>query len=102
MGVIKKKTITRGTEGGVKYICDVCSADITNTVSASVALLVFAPAGCASSKSSYPVSSTDEKVHRSVYDARIALATIMTSVFPALQRELPREIMIRGPIHTLS
>ena len=37
MGVIKKKTVTRGTEGGVKYICDVCSADITNTVSASVA-----------------------------------------------------------------
>ncbi|KAA6414899.1 MAG: transcriptional adapter 2 [Lasallia pustulata] len=32
MGVIKKKTVTRGTEGGVKYICDVCSADITNTV----------------------------------------------------------------------
>ena len=37
MGVIKKKTVTRGTEGGVKYICDVCSADITNTVSALVA-----------------------------------------------------------------
>lgn len=37
MGVIKKKTITRGTEGGVKYICDVCSADITNTVSAFIA-----------------------------------------------------------------
>lgn len=45
MGVIKKKTITRGTEGGVKYICDVCSADITNTVSASVALLVFCACG---------------------------------------------------------
>ncbi|KAI9800815.1 MAG: hypothetical protein M1825_003598 [Sarcosagium campestre] len=32
MGVIKKKTATRGTEGGVKYVCDVCSADITSTV----------------------------------------------------------------------
>ncbi|KAJ9669700.1 Transcriptional adapter ada2 [Coniosporium apollinis] len=32
MGVIKKKTAVRGTEGGVKYICDVCSADITSTV----------------------------------------------------------------------
>jgi len=32
MGLIKKKTAVRGTEGGVKYICDVCSADITSTV----------------------------------------------------------------------
>ncbi|KAF2125026.1 transcriptional adaptor 2 [Dothidotthia symphoricarpi CBS 119687] len=32
MGVIKKKTGTRGTEGGIKYICDVCSSDITSTV----------------------------------------------------------------------
>lgn len=33
MGLIKKKTASRGTEGGVKYVCDVCSADITSTVS---------------------------------------------------------------------
>ncbi|KAF1813548.1 putative Myb-like transcription factor [Eremomyces bilateralis CBS 781.70] len=32
MGVIKKKTAVRGTEGGVKYVCDVCSSDITSTV----------------------------------------------------------------------
>lgn len=32
MGVIRKKTISRGTEGGLKYICDICSADITATV----------------------------------------------------------------------
>lgn len=32
MGVIKKKTGTRGTEGGIKYVCDVCSSDITSTV----------------------------------------------------------------------
>ncbi|KAF2637461.1 transcriptional adaptor 2 [Massarina eburnea CBS 473.64] len=32
MGVIKKKTGSRGTEGGAKYICDVCSSDITSTV----------------------------------------------------------------------
>ncbi|KAF1945028.1 transcriptional adapter 2 [Clathrospora elynae] len=32
MGVIKKKTGTRGTEGGTKYVCDVCSSDITSTV----------------------------------------------------------------------
>lgn len=32
MGVIRKKTATRGGEGGVKYVCDSCSADITSTV----------------------------------------------------------------------
>ncbi|KAF2196471.1 transcriptional adapter 2 [Delitschia confertaspora ATCC 74209] len=32
MGLIKKKTASRGTEGGVKYVCDVCSSDITSTV----------------------------------------------------------------------
>jgi len=33
MGVIRKKTsATRGTEGGTKYHCDVCSVDITSTV----------------------------------------------------------------------
>ena len=32
MGVIKKKTAIRGTEGGTKYICDFCSVDITATV----------------------------------------------------------------------
>jgi hypothetical protein len=38
MGVIKKKTGTRGTEGGIKYVCDVCSSDITSTVSAAEVL----------------------------------------------------------------
>ncbi|KAL8838230.1 MAG: hypothetical protein Q9170_002220 [Blastenia crenularia] len=32
MGVIKRKNIVKGNEGGLKYICDVCSADVTNTV----------------------------------------------------------------------
>lgn len=32
MGVIRKKTATRGAEGGVKFVCDCCSADITSTV----------------------------------------------------------------------
>ncbi|KAF2430892.1 transcriptional adaptor 2 [Tothia fuscella] len=32
MGMIKKKTAIRGTEGGVKYVCDVCSSDVTATV----------------------------------------------------------------------
>jgi hypothetical protein len=35
MGLIKKKTGSRGTEGGVKYVCDVCSSDITSTVSSA-------------------------------------------------------------------
>lgn len=37
MGMIKKKTAVRGTEGGVKYICDNCSVDITSTVCALLA-----------------------------------------------------------------
>lgn len=32
MGMIKKKNVVRATDGGVKYICDVCSIDITATV----------------------------------------------------------------------
>ncbi|PGG97148.1 hypothetical protein AJ79_09329 [Helicocarpus griseus UAMH5409] len=32
MGVIRKKTAARGTEGGTKYHCDVCSVDVTSTV----------------------------------------------------------------------
>ncbi|KAI9750646.1 MAG: Transcriptional adapter ada2 [Lichina confinis] len=32
MGVIRKKTASRGSEGGIKCICDVCSVDITSTV----------------------------------------------------------------------
>jgi hypothetical protein len=41
MGVIRKKTITRGGEGGVKYVCDVCSSDITSTVSFYIMCAVF-------------------------------------------------------------
>ena len=44
MGVIRKKTVTRGTEGGLKYICDVCSADITSTVSVAMFMLFFSQA----------------------------------------------------------
>ena len=35
MGLIKKKTAVRATEGGIKYICDICSVDITATVGLS-------------------------------------------------------------------
>ncbi|KAJ5232908.1 Transcriptional adapter 2 [Penicillium chermesinum] len=37
MGVIRKKTATRGTEAGTKFHCDVCSADVTSTVRISCA-----------------------------------------------------------------
>ncbi|KAJ9220661.1 hypothetical protein DTO207G8_8993 [Paecilomyces variotii] len=37
MGVIRKKTAQRGTEGGTKYHCDVCSVDVTSTVRISCA-----------------------------------------------------------------
>jgi hypothetical protein len=43
MGVIKKKTGTRGTEGGIKYVCDVCSSDITSTVRCALFYLHFHP-----------------------------------------------------------
>jgi len=32
MGVIKKKVGTRGSDFGNKYVCDVCSSDVTTTV----------------------------------------------------------------------
>lgn len=32
MGVIRKKTASRGTEAGTKYHCDICSVDVTSTV----------------------------------------------------------------------
>ena len=43
MGVIKKKTITKGTEGGLKYICDVCAIDITATVGTPHRVLPLTP-----------------------------------------------------------
>jgi hypothetical protein len=44
MGVIRKKIAARGGEGGVKYVCDVCSADITSTVSAHFIPIAALPA----------------------------------------------------------
>ncbi|KAJ5666931.1 Transcriptional adapter 2 [Penicillium macrosclerotiorum] len=37
MGVIRKKTASRGTEAGTKFHCDVCSVDVTSTVRISCA-----------------------------------------------------------------
>ncbi|KAI1935936.1 Transcriptional adapter ada2 [Ophidiomyces ophidiicola] len=37
MGVIRKKNAARGTDGGTKYHCDVCSVDVTSTVRISCA-----------------------------------------------------------------
>jgi transcriptional adapter 2-alpha len=37
MGVIRKNAASRGTDGGTKYHCDVCSIDITSTVRISCA-----------------------------------------------------------------
>lgn len=54
MGVIRKKTITKGTEGGLKYICDVCFGDITSTVS-----------GIPQNQSVLPRKSINYRLHRS-------------------------------------
>jgi transcriptional adapter 2-alpha len=47
MGLIKKKTAVRTTEGGIKYICDICSADITATVRCFHACLLLVHGLCA-------------------------------------------------------
>lgn len=39
MGVIRKKTASRGTEAGTKFHCDVCSIDVTSTVSVDTNML---------------------------------------------------------------
>lgn len=43
MGVIRKKTASRGTEAGTKYHCDICSVDVTSTVQFAIRILkIFA------------------------------------------------------------
>ena len=79
MGVIRKKTISRGTEGGLKYICDVCSKDITATVCPSLALreswhLVF--------------WSMADPTDRFVYD--VTFAPTMICAYPALRMQQNR------------
>lgn len=39
VGLIRKKSAMRGSEGGVKYVCDDCSCDITATVTTSTHLI---------------------------------------------------------------
>lgn len=46
MGVIRKKAAARGTEGGTKYHCDVCSVDITSTVCEGLFVEYFAGNNC--------------------------------------------------------
>lgn len=59
MGVIRKKTAARGTEGGTKYHCDVCSVDITSTVRLLLSLRVNKPVPASQSHSSNPALSLD-------------------------------------------
>lgn len=69
MGVIRKKHAVRGTDGGTKYHCDVCSVDVTSTVGG---LLISAPATC--------LDSTNLNVIiRSGYLARIV--PVMNTIF---------------------
>lgn len=41
MGVICKKIVVRGGEGGVKYVCDVCFVDIIFIVSYLVVVIIL-------------------------------------------------------------
>jgi hypothetical protein len=81
MGVIRKKTATRGGEGGVKYVCDVCSADITSTVSLwrkISPLLLYSSCG-----------KSNHTIPRSAFDAPHQFATntiFVYSVFPMQRR----------------
>ena len=84
MGVIRKKTVTRGTEGGLKYICDVCSADITSTVSTLrcyFPLIRLLPKLC-------PVDRKIElmlaMLYRFEYDVLALFAMTMIFAYPAL------------------
>lgn len=77
MGVIKKKTGTRGTEGGIKYVCDVCSSDITSTV-------------CSASSPRIPQHHGTDIIHRFAYDVPRTLAMSTTSVYHASPMAKPR------------
>ena len=100
MGVIRKKTGTRGTEGGLKYICDVCSADITSTVSihfpAEVCVVQYFCSWCfALARKTFGAMLM--VVCRFAFDVPIKVVMIMTFAFPALPRVLLRAIMIPLP-----
>lgn len=90
MGVIRKKTAQRGTEGGTKYHCDVCSVDVTSTVSLG---------NLYDGEGSRPREETD-RVCRSGYRARTVHALSTTSASPVSRKGRAPRTMIPGRIRT--
>ena len=88
MGVFRKKTVTRGTEGGLKYICDVCSGDITSTVGTQIRYMEFI--------------LTINNHPRFAFDALILPVMIMTSVYHALPKAKRPVIMTQDRILIVS
>ena len=91
MGVIRKKTISKGYEGGLKYYCDVCSADITATVST--------PLIDSGTMHMLPISIADV-IARSASGA--ILAPHMTSAYLASRKAQAHAITTLPHIHTMS
>ena len=97
MGVIRKKTISRGTEGGLKYICDVCSADITSTVSPHDLAIALRPGRLQPRNYSYWPALTSA---RSEFTALMRPVKTLTSVYLALLKGRPLAIMIHASMRS--
>lgn len=94
MGVIRKKTASRGTEAGTKFHCDVCSIDVTSTVSLNLVVLCSLEDLLSSSETNATPS------HRFASRVRIRPAPNMTSVSPASQPERTPKTMTLPHIHS--
>ncbi|KAL8629523.1 hypothetical protein Q9189_004761 [Teloschistes chrysophthalmus] len=95
MGVIKRKNIVKGNEGGLKYICDVCSADITSTVSE---LYPFQPDAPKLPQAEHFILTEMLIVYRFEYDALNLPVPNMTFAYPASRKEIHHVIMTPGRI----
>src|ERR1700722_11701413 len=99
MGVIRKKTATRGGEGGVKYVCDVCSADITSTVCQYFyPHCDFAKEWETSCRSAYDVMSATTTI--SAYNASQMGARLTTTTQPRIHSMSLNRTHFRSTIKT--
>lgn len=95
MGVIKRKNIVKGNEGGLKYICDVCSADITSTVSE---LYPFQPDAPKLLQAQPFILTGMLIIFRFEYDALTLPVPNMTFAYPASRKAIHHVIMTPGRI----
>jgi hypothetical protein len=87
MGVIRKKTASRGTEAGTKFHCDVCSIDVTSTVRTPT-MSVY-----------HPEANVDPSIR---FASRVHIPPVpnMTSVSPASPPEKARKTTTPLHIHS--